>query len=170
MTGEQATFLARHFADLMESEFPTTVKVLRAVPDDRRDYKPDPKSRTAWDLASHIAQSDVWFLDSIVNGAFTFDAAATRSLIDGFGDIGGLVAYYEQAMPAAIARVRAMGPDEATREVDFFGLFQRPAAALLGLASNHGVHHRGQLAAYLRAMGSTVPALYGDSADQPFGK
>jgi uncharacterized damage-inducible protein DinB len=29
------------------------------------------------------------------------------------------------------------------------------------------IHHRGQLSAYLRAMGSTVPQIYGPSADEP---
>ena len=29
------------------------------------------------------------------------------------------------------------------------------------------VHHRGQISAYLRAMGSTVPQIYGPSADEP---
>ena len=52
--------------------------------------------------------------------------------------------------------------------VDFFGLFKSPAVALMGFANNHGIHHRGQLAAYLRAMGSKVPAIYGGSADEPF--
>ncbi len=169
MTGEQATFLAQYFAGLMDSERAATLKVLRAVPDDRRDYRPDAKSRTAWELATHIAQADVWFVECIVNGAFTFDQPGTKALIDGFGDIAGVVAYYEKAMPAAIARVRAMSAEEATRQVDFFGLFQQPAAALLGLANNHGIHHRGQLASYLRAMDSKVPPIYGDSADQPFG-
>lgn len=42
-----------------------------------------------------------------------------------------------------------------------------PAASFPGMANNHGVHHRGQLAAYLRAMGSKVPAIYGGSADEP---
>ena len=28
------------------------------------------------------------------------------------------------------------------------------------------VHHRGQLSTYLRPMGSTVPAIYGPSADE----
>jgi uncharacterized damage-inducible protein DinB len=37
----------------------------------------------------------------------------------------------------------------------------------LGLANNHSVHHRGQLCTYLRAMGSKVPPVYGDSADFP---
>jgi uncharacterized damage-inducible protein DinB len=44
---------------------------------------------------------------------------------------------------------------------------QQPAASLLIFANNHGIHHRGQLAAYLRAMGSTVPSIYGGSADEP---
>ena len=35
----------------------------------------------------------------------------------------------------------------------------------VGFANNHSVHHRGQLAAYLRAMGSKVPNIYGPSAD-----
>ena len=51
--------------------------------------------------------------------------------------------------------------------VDFFGIMQMPNATYLGFANNHSVHHRGQLAAYLRAMGSKVPAIYGDSADEP---
>jgi uncharacterized damage-inducible protein DinB len=34
------------------------------------------------------------------------------------------------------------------------------------LMNNHAVHHRGQLAAYLRAAGSKVPAIYGMSADE----
>ena len=41
------------------------------------------------------------------------------------------------------------------------------AAAFIGMANNHSTHHRGQLAAYLRAMGSKVPPIYGDSADYP---
>jgi uncharacterized damage-inducible protein DinB len=28
------------------------------------------------------------------------------------------------------------------------------------------IHHRGQITTYLRAMGSTVPSIYGPSADE----
>ena len=31
------------------------------------------------------------------------------------------------------------------------------------------IHHRGQLSTYLRPMGSTVPQIYGPSADEPMG-
>jgi uncharacterized damage-inducible protein DinB len=49
--------------------------------------------------------------------------------------------------------------------LDFFGNFKMTRAQFIGFANNHSVHHRGQLAAYLRAMGSKVPNIYGPSAD-----
>ena len=44
-----------------------------------------------------------------------------------------------------------------------------PAApgAIRHLQPGHALHHRGQLTTYLRAMGAAVPAVYGDSADEP---
>ncbi len=167
MTPEEATFLARTFVDLMEGEFPATLKVLRAVPDAGRDYRPDEKSRTAWELATHLAMADVWFLDSILAGAFSFDKAASDALEASFSSVADVVAFYEREYPARLARVREASGEALARSVDFFGVFQQPAAQLLGFANNHGIHHRGQLAAYLRACGSKVPAIYGGSADEP---
>ena len=47
---------------------------------------------------------------------------------------------------------------------------QWPAVKYLGLANNHGIHHRFQLTGYLRGLGSKVPAVYGGSADEPFAR
>ncbi|HUU33891.1 MAG TPA: hypothetical protein VMW48_07485, partial [Vicinamibacterales bacterium] len=65
MTPDQATFLAQQYCQLMNGEFAATCKVLKAVKDDSRGFKPDDKSRTAWELATHLATADVWFLDSV---------------------------------------------------------------------------------------------------------
>jgi uncharacterized damage-inducible protein DinB len=43
-----------------------------------------------------------------------------------------------------------------------------PVVFYLTFVNNHSIHHRGQLAAYLRPMGSKVPAIYGGSADEPW--
>ena len=51
MNAEQAKFLAEHYARVLEQEVPTTAKVLAAVNHGNRDYKPDPKSRSAFELA-----------------------------------------------------------------------------------------------------------------------
>jgi uncharacterized damage-inducible protein DinB len=49
--------------------------------------------------------------------------------------------------------------------MDFFGMMKMSRAQWIGFANNHSVHHRGQLSAYLRALGSKVPDIYGPSAD-----
>lgn len=167
MNNDQAKFLADLFADTLEQESQTTAKVLAAVPDDKRNYKPDDKSRTAWELATHIATGDVWFLDSIMDGAFNFDPEAEKKLTAGFKTVKDVVDFYNREFPARIKRLRATPPEQLAKTVDFFGMMQSPAAGLLIVANNHAIHHRGQLAAYLRAMGSKVPSIYGGSADEP---
>lgn len=165
MTGDQATFFAEQMVNLMQGEFPKTCQVIGAVKDETRDFKPDPKSRSAWDLAKHIATADIWFLDSVINGAFVHDPDATKAAEDQFKTIADVVAFYEKAMPERLAAVKAMSAEHLMRSVDFFGMFQQPAFGFLGLANNHSVHHRGQLAAYLRGLGSKVPDIYGPSGD-----
>jgi uncharacterized damage-inducible protein DinB len=169
MDQNQAQFLAQYLCQLWEGEFPATCKVLAAVPDDKRGYRPDEKSRSAWELASHIATSDIWFVDSIVAGSFVFDPAVAKERESLFGSVQDVVTYYKKEFPAAIGRIRAMPADKLVATVDFFGMMQKPGVTYLGFANNHSVHHRGQLAAYLRAMGSKVPAIYGDSADEAMG-
>jgi uncharacterized damage-inducible protein DinB len=167
MDAAQAKFLVDTLTGSLQHEFTTTLKVLAAVRDDNRNYKPDDKSRSAWELATHIATSDVWFLDSIIQGKFTMDPAAAKQAEAQFSSVNDVVEFYRKTFPAKLAELRGLSDDKLTRTVDFFGMMQMPAAAFLPLANNHSIHHRGQLAAYLRPMGSKVPAIYGGSADEP---
>jgi uncharacterized damage-inducible protein DinB len=50
--------------------------------------------------------------------------------------------------------------------IQFF-TFNLPAAFYLAFLNNHSIHHRGELATYLRPMGSKVPSIYGGSFDEP---
>src|SRR5260370_17161072 len=52
-------------------EVETTKRVLAAVPDGKKDYRPDPCARTAWELAWHLSNTDVQFLDGIADLNFT---------------------------------------------------------------------------------------------------
>jgi len=167
MTPEQAQFLAQQYAQLMHGEFAATTKVLANVKDETRSYRPDEKSRTAWELATHLATADVWFLDSILTGQFAWDNDKVKALESSFGSVAEIVAFYEKTFPEKVKAVAAMAPADLAKTVSFFGMFEMPAASFLGMANNHSIHHRGQLASYLRAMGSKVPAIYGGSADEP---
>jgi uncharacterized damage-inducible protein DinB len=167
MDEQQAQFLAAQLSGLWEGEFAATCKVLAAVPDGTRDYKPDDKSRTAWELATHLATADIWFLDSILSSNFVWDAEKVKQIEGQFTNVGEVVAYYEREFPAKLAAVRAMSPAALAASNSFFGMFSMPNVSFLGMANNHSVHHRGQLASYLRSMGAKVPAIYGGSADFP---
>ncbi len=76
-----------------------------------------------------------------------------------------IVAFYKKSFPEKLAALRALPAEKSTETLDFFGVMKMSRAQFIGFANNHSIHHRGQLAAYLRAMGSKVPNIYGPSAD-----
>ena len=150
---------------LWHMETPATVRVLSAVPDETRDYRPDAKSRSAWELAVHIATADLWFIESIERGVFNFDPEAAKQVEGEFRSVADIVAFYEARIPAAIESLRKLSDEQMGEELDFFGMMQMSRAVWIGFSNNHRVHHRGQLSAYLRSLGAKVPDIYGPSGD-----
>jgi len=162
MNADQAQLVLQLMTQTIEQEAVGTRKVLKAVTDGA--YKPDAKSRTALELAAHLALSDVWFADSIMNGKFEWSGEPERpaEMADG----AGIAAWHEKHVTDRLARLRSLAPHQLTREIEFFGT-TAPAVTWLVMMNNHSVHHRGELITYLRPMGSKVPAVYGMSADEP---
>jgi len=149
----------------IENEIGITRRVLEAVPDNKRDFKLDPKARPAGDLAWHIASDDVIFLDAIAEMKFNFpDTRYDKQRPTTSAAVGE---WYEKNMKRAVDKIRAMTPAQLATPVNFLNMFNFPAAFYLDFMVKHSVHHRGQLSAYLRPMGSKVPSIYGGSADEP---
>ena len=165
ITPEFATAYRDMMLSGLANETRTTSKVLAAIPENGRDYRPDPQGRTAWELAWHLANTDVQFLDGIADGKFNMESPDDEHKPKTVAD---LVAWYDENMARGMERIRAMSPEQLTASVDFFGVFNLPAAFYLGFLNNHSIHHRGELATYLRPMGSKVPSIYGGSYDEPF--
>ena len=143
-------------------EVETTKRVLAAIPEGKRDYRPDPNARTAWELAWHLANTDVQFLDGIADLKFSMPTPAEKPKT-----VAELVDWYGKNVKRSSDRVRALSAEQSLTPVQFFS-FNLPAAFYLGFLNNHSIHHRGELATYLRPMGSKVPAIYGGSFDEPF--
>lgn len=154
-----ADFLTADF----EQEMQTTLRVLEAVPNLRLDYRPDTKGKTGLGLLRHIGLEDSWMLTCIASGTFT--PPPDDSDACGIMNSADAVARYKTDVPVALNRVRAMSGDALTSTVNVLDMFQAPAINLLSMALKHSVHHRGQLSSYLRAMGGTVPGIYGPTAD-----
>ncbi len=163
MTSDQARVLLDVLTATIEREAKGTVRVLAAVPDNNHGYKPDAKSRTVWELATHLALNDIWFADAVLNGAFVWSGEPQAP--PEMTSAKAVAEWYERTLRDRIAKLRVMSPEHTVRTIDFFGM-KAPAVTWLLMMNNHSVHHRGQLTAYLRAAGSKVPAIYGMSADE----
>ena len=73
---------------------------------------------------------------------------------------------YEKQSTDITKRWKALPDAKWNCSLEFFGK-QRPASPMAWSFLFDIVHHRGQITTYLRPMGSTVPQVYGPSADEP---
>ncbi len=149
----------------IEQEWGITRKVLAAVPETNPDYRPDPKARTALEIAWHIVSSEIWFLEGLINGEFKMEEAEQPDTVKKVSDA---ITWYESKAPGMLASFRALPAEKLAAPIDFFGVLNLPAVSYLSFLVSHTVHHRGQLSVYLRPMGGKVPSIYGGSADEPF--
>ena len=161
MTPEQAVWMRDFYLQPLKLESDTTFKVLSAVPAGAGDYKPDANSRTALDLLRHIAMTDNRFIETVINGEFS-----TQNLMpDAVQSPADVAAWFEARHAANREALAKLAGPALIKPVDFRGRFTWPAVQFLQLGLHHTIHHRGQLSAYLRAMGAKVPSIYGESWD-----
>jgi len=163
MTAEQAVSLLQNiYLGTLKNESRITKKVLETVPADKCDYRPDTASRTAIELARHIAAADNRFLETVINGLFDANPAMIPENVKTPAEIA---VWYEERFAKNFDALTKLNGEQLTKMVDFRGMFQRPAVSFVMLGLHHTIHHRGQLSSYLRCMGAKVPSIYGESYD-----
>jgi uncharacterized damage-inducible protein DinB len=147
------------FTDFWTKESDTTRKVLARIPE-RSDYKPDPKSRTAKEIAWQIVCEERMIIEALENGKAEWAPPPVPATMK------EVLAAYEQQSAGMAKRWRALPTARWSGSLEFFGS-QRPGSPMAWSFLFDIVHHRGQITTYLRPMGSTVPQIYGPSGDEP---
>ena len=162
MQPEQAAFFLNSVAlPWLKNEHPLTKRVIEAVPVDKGGYLPNEVSRTAFDLAWHIASAENRFLDAVASGEFNFSGTKPDS-IQNSADVAK---WYAETFEMNFNRLTKLSSGQLVKIIDFRGIRQMPAVIYLLSGMSHTIHHRGQLATYLRPMGAKVPSIYGMSYD-----
>jgi uncharacterized damage-inducible protein DinB len=146
----------------LKNEYRITRKIMEAVPAEQGGYRPDGVSKSALELAWHIASTENFFMDGVAAGQFNY---TDRSRPDSIRNAAEVAAWYGAAFQANFDRLTQLSSEQLLKVVDFRGMFQQPAVLYLQFAINHSIHHRGQLSVYLRPMGAKVPSIYGESYD-----
>jgi uncharacterized damage-inducible protein DinB len=147
------------FTKFWTDESKTTRNVLARIPEGS-DYRPDPKSRTAQEIAWQIVCEEKMIIDALEQGKAEWSPPEMPA------SMKDVLAAYEKLSATMPERWDALPSSRWDGELEFFGS-QRPASPMAWSFLFDIVHHRGQITTYLRPMGSTVPQIYGPSADEP---
>ena len=147
------------FTKFWTDEAKTTSKVISRIPEGSA-YRPDPKSRTAKEIAWQIVCEEKMLIDALESGKAEWAPPAEPAAVK------DVLAAYEKQAAGMVERLKSLPAGKWDGMLEFFGK-QRPAAPMAWSFLFDIVHHRGQITTYLRPMGSTVPQIYGPSADEP---
>lgn len=152
------------FLKFWDREAPATRKVISRIPEGTSDYKPEPKSRNAREIAWLIVLEERLLTEGLEKGTIEWKDVPTPATVE------EILATYDREHDELTRRLRAL--DHSIWEKEFRFMFGEYEISR-GTGYHYGweflfdaVHHRGQLSTYLRPMGSTVPSIYGPSADE----
>ena len=147
-----------------DKEAPATRKVISRIPQDRSDYRADPKARNAREIAWVIVREEILLAEGLEKGVLEWVELPTPATV------AEILQTYDRHHEDITKRLHGLSADQWERQIPF--MFQgQEAMKETGYEYGWGflfdqIHHRGQLSIYLRPMGSTVPSIYGPSADE----
>ncbi len=152
------------FMKFWDKEAAATRKCIERIPQDRSDYKPHPKSRNAREIAWLMVREEMVLGEGLEKGSLNWEEIPTP------GTVKEILDTYDKHHDKITKSLHGLEPAKWERDVPFLWQGQQVMSAS-GYDNAWGflldlIHHRGQLSTYLRPMGSTVPAIYGPSADE----
>jgi len=146
-----------------EAEFPMFMRVLKALPKDRLNYKPDERSPSAEQLVWTLTGA----LKSCIDAVKDNRAEAPGTEHPAFDEMLEMFERWSKELTEQVSRI-----DDKTwdQKAEFYHngklVSEQPIGTFLWFVLFDEIHHRGQLMAYLRPMGGKVPSIYGPSADE----
>ena len=145
------------------AEFPVFIKVLKALPQDL-SYKPHERSPSAQQLVWTLTYEMKALIDVVDTGKCEWENITPPGLDE-------MIRMYEKWSSELVDKVAELDDAAQQRTAQFlYGgqvVMERPLVEFLWDFMFDAIHHRGQLSAYIRPMGGTVPSIYGPSADDP---
>src|SRR3984893_6938322 len=153
----------KQIMDFRTLEFATTMKVLKAYPEDKLDMKPAEKSRTPRELMVTFIREEY-----VCRGAMRGDLRRADTPASMPHSLTGMLDILNQIHNEVQQMIAQAGDQELNRIIDFY-VHQIRAIDALWAELHDQIHHRGQFSVYLRLAGARVPSIYGPTADEPMG-
>jgi uncharacterized damage-inducible protein DinB len=141
------------------------LRAVEAIPADRIHSRPIPNMRTPAELAMHMFSLAKGVAEGMVRGEIPAAAGEEQSAtVKTHAD---LVGYCLECCKAADSAVRQVTDAHLAATVKTPWGITMPGSACLGVIGDEFLHHRGQLYAYLRAMGVAPPMIWDFAGNAP---
>jgi uncharacterized damage-inducible protein DinB len=154
--------LREFYLERRRAEMPVFLRVLKSLPANHLDYKPHDRSPSTEQLMWTLT----WELRACLDVVTQYRSEWRTQPPPPLDEMLDLFERWSNELTDCVANM-----DEASwnRVAQFYYngklVSEQPAGQFLWYILFDAIHHRGQLAAYLRPMGGTVPSIYGPSAD-----
>jgi uncharacterized damage-inducible protein DinB len=151
------------FKTRVQAEAKGFQKVFEALPADRMEYRPHPKSPSAAEVVRTMSAELGACVDAVDRGQVEWNPQPPTRRED-------MLARWDKALADLGARLERLDDAAWERPVTMSSGGKAyppmPLGAFLWFLLFDAIHHRGQLTAYIRPMGGKVPGVYGRSADE----
>jgi len=148
-----------------KAEYPVFIKVLKALPKDRLDYRPHERSPSAAEIVWTLARETKACCDFVDAGRVNWTAQAPPK------DPESVISAFQENYTALTDRIGRLSESawqsKAQLMIDGTLYREAPIGDFLWFLFFDAIHHRGQLSSYIRPMGGQVPSIYGLSGDDP---
>ena len=156
------------FLQRFEAETPATLRVFRAIPAEKLDWRPHARSRSAGELVGLLVYELETGIELCQSGQINWNESAAK-----VGPLEEMIAAFQRHTKTLTEHLRRLDDATWNRKAQFLvrgmPVLEETIGDLFWIALFDAVHHRGQLSVYLRPMGGKVPSIYGPSADDPGG-
>jgi uncharacterized damage-inducible protein DinB len=158
----------QQYVENFERETATTLKVLKAYPEDQSELRPSERLKTARELAAMFTM-EMAAIDAVVRGTFTFPPKPPP-MPQNWKEV---MEAFEKVRASTIEGLREASEESLTTGTVPFLIGpktpgQWPKMEFLWFLLLDQIHHRGQLSIYLRIAGGKLPSIYGPTADEPW--
>jgi uncharacterized damage-inducible protein DinB len=132
-----------------------TIKVIKTAPGEKFDWRPVESVMTLGELLGHLVDGEHFLVTAALTGAGERSPHDLKSC----HTADQIVEIFDAQHRGLVEQVSQLDDDQLHEEIELFGRRLKRTTLLWG-ATEHEIHHRGQLFVYLRILGLEPPSPY----------